>query len=85
PEAKTPADRREEARTKLAEIEARRAAAAKRVPEKAIPAERKAMERPAQRPPAAAIVCRIDSNVTDRYRNTSYDANQKRSEDHAPE
>jgi len=52
PEAKTPADRREEARAKLAELEAKRATTAKRVPEKAVPAERKEMGRPAERPPA---------------------------------
>ena len=52
PEAKTTADRREEARAKLAEIEAKRASAAKRVLEKAVPTERKEVERPAQRPPA---------------------------------
>jgi len=52
PEAKTPADRREEARAKLAELEAKRATIAKRVPEKAVPAERKEMGRPAERPPA---------------------------------
>ena len=54
PETKTPVDRREEARAKLAELEAKRATAAKRVPEKAVPAERKEMERPAERPPAGA-------------------------------
>ena len=52
PEAKTPADRREEARAKLAELEAKRATTAKRVPEKAVPAERKEVERTAERPPA---------------------------------
>jgi len=52
PEAKTPADRREEARAKLAELEAKRTTTAKRVPEKAVPAERKEVERPVERPPA---------------------------------
>ena len=53
PEAKTPADRREEARARLAELEAERATTAKRVLEKAVPAERKAVGRSTERPPAA--------------------------------
>jgi hypothetical protein len=52
PEAKTPADRREEARAKLAELEAKRATTAKRVSEKAVFAERKEVGRPVERPPA---------------------------------
>jgi len=53
PEAKTPADRREEARARLAELEAERATTTKRVLEETVPAERKAVERTVERPPAA--------------------------------